>query len=331
MSGTWHGDERSVTSSGLDNRAMHLMIPYASALGEAAVQARQTLALPRLAALLGRLAPAAALGEDEYSLHTPLELALADQWGWQAAPGSLPTAAALAADDGIAVGTQAWALLTPLHLSVSSDQVSAYAPQALQLEEAESRAFFDKLAWLFPEHEGWRMAWGAPTRWYVAHDSLDALPAASLERVINRNVDPWMPEPRRLRTLQNELQMLLHREPLNEAREARGALTLNSAWISGCGRAQPRAATPALQIDTRLREPLLNEDWASWCEAWAALDAGPVAALLARGQAGEDVRLTLCGERLAQSFRPRVRSGLGKLWQKLAPPKGDVAATLEAL
>ncbi|WP_349743406.1 hypothetical protein [Roseateles cavernae] len=309
---------------------MHLMIPHASALGEAGRHAAQTLALPRLAALLGRLAPDSSLGSDEYSPHTPLELALAAHWGWTDAP-ALPFAAAQAADDGIAVEAKAWALLTPLHLSVGSDQITAFNPQALKLDEAESRAFFESLAWLFPADEGWTLAWGAPTRWYVAHESLADLQSASLERVINRNVDPWMPEARRLRSLQNELQMLLHRHALNEAREARGALMLNSVWISGCGRARPRAPQPDLLIDARLREPLINEDWAAWAEAWAQLDAGPVLELLQRAEAGQPVGLTLCGERFARRYRPQARSGLGQLWHRFAAPKGDVLATLEAL
>jgi hypothetical protein len=319
---------------GLDNRAMHLMIPYASTLGEAGSQAAHTLVLPKLADLLGLLQTQAPLGSDEYSLNTPLEQALAAQWGWQAP--HFPFAAAQAADDGIAVGQQqAWALLTPLHLSVGSDQITAYNPEALGLDEAESRAFFESLAWLFPADEGWTMAWGAPTRWYVAHESLADLPhaaTASLERVINRSVDPWMPEPRRLRSLQNELQMVLHRHALNEAREARGALLLNSVWISGCGRAQPRPPTPGLQIDLRLRDPLLNEDWPAWREAWAALDAGPVNDLLIRARAGEAVALTLSGERRAQPYGPRSPGGLvSQLWHRLAPSKGDVVSVLEAL
>jgi hypothetical protein len=308
---------------------MHLMIPHASALGEAGAHATQTLALPRLAVLLGRLDNDSTAGSDEYSPHTPLEQALAAQWGWTGA--LLPFAAAQAADDGIAVGQQAWALLTPLHLSVGSDQVTAFNPQALKLDEAESRAFFDSLHGLFPADEGWTLAWGAPTRWYVAHDSLADLQGASLERVINRNLDPWMPEARRLRSLQNELQMLLHRHALNEAREARGELALNSVWISGCGRAQPRPPRPDLVIDSRLREPLINEDWAAWAEAWAQLDAGPLQQLLQRAEAGQPVELTLSGERLARHYRPKLRSGLSQLWHKLAAPKGDVNAVLESL
>lgn len=310
---------------------MHLMISHASALGEAAVHAARELALPRLSALLGLLAPEARLGGDEFGLHSPLELALADAWGWPAEAGPLPTAAAQAEDDGIAVGAHCWALLTPLHLAVGSDQVTALHPRALALEAAESRAYFDSLAWLFPAEEGWQRAFGGAERWYVAHDSLAGLASASLERVINRNVDPWMPEPRRLRSLQNELQMALHRHPLNEAREARGLPVLNSVWLSGCGIARPRSAVPALRLETALREPLLDEDWAAWREAWMALDAGPLAELLERARAGEPVALTLSGERHAQRYRARRQTGLARLWSRLAAPRGDVAAALEAL
>ncbi|QPF72976.1 hypothetical protein G8A07_08575 [Roseateles sp. DAIF2] len=310
---------------------MHLMISHASTLGEACAQAQQTLALPRLAALLGLLAPAGQQGSDEYALQTPQEQAQAALWGWPAESAALPLAAAQAEADGIATEGRCWALLSPLHMSVGSDQVTALNPDALALDEAESRDFFESLAWLFPADEGWHRAWGAPTRWYVAHEDLAGLACASLERVINRNVDPWMPEARRLRTLQNELQMALHRHPLGEAREARGALALNSVWISGAGRALPRAVTPELRLDERLREPLLAEDWTAWAEAWVALDAGPVAELLARAQAGEDVGLTLCGERLARRYRPRPAGGLTRLWQRIAAPRADVHKTLESL
>lgn len=311
---------------------MHLMIPHASALGEAAAQALQSLALPRLAELLGRLTPVAQLGSDEYAPQLPHELALARLWGWPEQP-SPPLAAAQARADGVAVGDEAWALLSPLHMSVSTDQVTALDPAALALDEAESRAFFEALAWLFPAEEGWQRAWGAPGRWYVAHADLAGLAAASLDRVINRNVDPWMPEPRRLRTLQNELQMALHGLPLNQAREARGALVLNSVWISGCGQALPQTSPPALRLDERLREPLLAQDWAAWVEAWAALDAGPVAEALERVRAGQPLRLTLAGERLAREFAPRPPArGLGGLWERLTGPRPvAVQPLLEAL
>jgi hypothetical protein len=171
----------------------------------------------------------------------------------------------------------------------------------------------------------------APTQWLIAHPSLAGLASASKDRVVLRSVDTWMHEARRLRTLQNEFQMLLHRNPLNEAREARGALMLNSVWISGCGLASGGALPADLQIDESLREPLLAGDWAAWAEAWRALDAGPVKALLTRARASEPVLLTLSGERFAQTWALPPRGGLLRLWQGLVPPRADVAKLLEAL
>ena len=101
--------------------------------------------------------------------------------------------------------------------------------------------------------------------------------------------------------------MQLYPHPVNEAREERGALPVNSFWLSGCGRQQPSNDT-VVQVEAALRAPLLAEDWAAWAEAWRALDRGVVAALLTRAQRGEEATLTLCGERSAQRFENLPRS-----------------------
>ncbi len=44
-----------------------------------------------------------------------------------------------------------------------------------------------------------------------------------------------------------------------------------------------------------LRQAALQSDWAGWQAAWAALDAGEIAALLATALRAEPVTLTLCG------------------------------------
>lgn len=308
---------------------MHLMIPHASAIGEACAHTLGELALPQLSRLLGLLkATGQPLGSDEYSLNTPAELALAALRG--ADSGPVPTAAWLARQQGLD-GDAAWALLTPLHLSVGSDQITALAPEALALGAEESRAVFDSLAELWPQNEGWQAHWLSPGQWLIAHPSLTGLASASLDRVVLRNVDTWMPEARRLRTLQNEVQMLLHRHPLNAGREARGALVLNSVWISGCGVASGGELPADLQIIDTLREPLLAGDWAAWAEAWQALDAGPIAALLKHAQAGAPLRLTLCGERFAQTYELPERGSLRQLWQRLLPARAHAARLLEAL
>jgi hypothetical protein len=313
---------------------MHLLIPFASALSEAAPHVLRDLALPHLTKLLALLTPTTRDDGDTFALSPPHERALAAAAGWQGADGCLPFAAQAAALDGIEVRDLAWGLITPSHWHVGRDHVTLADPAALALTEVESRAAFEAVRDLF-QSEGFGFAWGAPSRWYVADESLVDLPTASVDRVIGRNVELWMrasaardASARLVRRLQSELQMLLYTHPLNDEREARAALTLNSFWLSGCGRLQAAAGEPVHVADA-LRAPLLAEDWASWAEAWRALDAGDVAECLAAARAGRAVTLTLCGERNAHRFETAPRT----LWQRLGSrwSAPEAHAVLEAL
>ena len=298
---------------------MHLLIPFASALSAEASQVLPTLALPNLARLLARLTPAARDDADEYTMSPPHERALAAAWGWHGADGALPFAARAAAADGIDLGDRAWGLVTPAHWHVGREHISMADPEALTLDEAESRALFEVVRELF-ETDGYDFAWGAPHRWYAAHPGFADLPCASLDRVIGRNVDFWLgtagaarPQAGPVRRLQSEVQLLLYPHPINEAREARGELALNSFWLSGCGASQA-IAPAAIEVDSTLRRPLLDGDAAAWAAAWAALDAGRIARLLREiDTAQAPFMLTLCGERNWQRYERAPRS----LWQRL--------------
>ncbi|MEO6409887.1 MAG: hypothetical protein ABIO45_14190 [Burkholderiaceae bacterium] len=315
---------------------MHLLIPFASAASEAAeasTHVLRDLALPQLARLTARLAAAPRDSGESDSLTPPHERALAAAWGWRGGDGCFPFAAQAAQSDGIDVGTRAWGLLTPAHWLLGRDHVLLADPDALDLDEAESRALFEAVHPLF-ESEGFTLTWGAPQRWYAAHEILTDLPCASLDRVIGRRIETWLAESRGhassrlMRRLQSEVQMMLYPHPVNEAREARGVPTVNSFWLSGCGRHQPADAA-AVQVERSLRAPLLAQDWAAWADAWRALDAGPIAALLRRAQAGEPVVLTLCGERHAQRFESARRSFFERATQRWSAPAPD--RVLEAL
>ena len=297
---------------------MHALIPFASASSEVAAHVLRDLSLPVLTRLLQRLAPTQRDDGDEFTLSPPHERALARAWGWPQADGALPFAAKAAIEDGIAVGDVAWGLLTPAHWVAGRDHVTMVAPEALALDANDSRALFEAVRPLF-ESEGFVTAWGAPTRWYVAHPSLEGLPCASLDRVVGRSIDTWLPKTdqgRLLRRLQSEVQLTLHTHPINEAREAREAPVVNSFWISGCGVSRPTAM--GVQCMGALRVPLLSLDWSGWAEAWRELDAGPMRALLQCAEAGQSVALTLCGERSSQGFESQSHSILQRLarrWQ----------------
>ncbi len=314
---------------------MHLLVPFAAPLAEAGRAALPGLALPNLRALLARSGPPERDDGDEFSLTPPHERALARALGWAGGDGALPWAAWWAAADGVGdVGRAdlAWGLLSPVHWHVGTDQVSLVDPAALRLDEAGSRALFDAVHELFAS-EGFVMVWGAPTRWYLAHESLAGLRCASLDRVIGRNVDRWLtattaadPALRRMRRLHSEVQMLLHTHPINEQREAAGLLPVNSFWLSGCGLAQP-VTGKAPQVDDRLRGPALADDWAAWTRALETLDAGPIAELRRAAEAGQALRLTLCGERSSASVVP---GGPWQRWRSMFARR-EPAALLETL
>jgi hypothetical protein len=304
---------------------------------DAGRQALGQLALPHLATLLAAAPPPGPADRDEadeLSFSPPHERVLARAVGLSGDDGRLPWAAWQAARDGVdldaAAAPTAWGLLTPAHWHLGTDQLTMRDPDELGLDAPASRALLDAVRDLF-DSEGFTLVWGAPLRWYLGHPSLARLRTASPDRVIGRNVDPWLtpgPEGRLLRRLQNEVQMRLHGHPINAAREAAGALPVNSFWLSGCGIAQPSGWPPGLQVDDRLRRAALAGDWAAWAAAWQALDAGPLGELC-HAMRAEDAALTLCGERAAVTLHP----GRAPLWRRVSARlrPASPAALLETL
>jgi len=290
---------------------MQLIVPFAGVLSEAGRHAAQSLSLPHLEQLLARSQVGEALGGDERSFSAPHELAVARALGWPVVDGRQPWAALAAQRDGLDLGARAVGQLTPVHLQVGTEQVTLTDPDALALDAGDARALFDDLRQLFGE-TGFVLHWGDVQRWYVEHPSLAELATASLDRVIGRNVDPWLPDARHVRAWQrllSEAQMLLHAHPVNSQREDSGLDAVNSLWLSGCG--VLATAIPAMPpIDDRLRGPALHEDWGAWADAWHALDNGPIAGLL---DAGPGATLTLAGERRALGYTRAA----GSTWQRL--------------
>ena len=330
----------------------HWLIPFASSLSEPCQHALPHLdaegRLPNLRALVSRLGVVARSEGDEYALSMPHERVLAAELGWAVGPdtdGRLPWAHWWAAQDGLQLDTSAdtpsaWALLSPGHWLMGREHLTLLDPNALGLDAATSQALLEALRPLF-EEDGWQLRWGAPTRWYASHPLLEGLPTASLDRVVGRNPDLWLSADtanntanntssktssdatRALRRLQAEVQMSLYQHPLNDRREAEGQDTVNSFWVSGCGRLTGgglpnRPDMPdlpvwpaGLTLCDGLRAGLLSDDMPVWVDAWQQLDATVLAALVQRLDAGQPLRLTLCGERHAVTLGTGTADGGG--------------------
>ena len=296
---------------------MHVLIPYALSEDEAARPALQGLALPKLQALLQAMAPQTLLQLPE---HSPTSANEQLQAGARGLDPQAPAWAALRAHvlQLPGAGKQAWGYLTPAHWEIGQARVSLRDPQELDLHEDEARALLAAMAPFFQE-DGLSLHFDTPQRWLVSGEPLRDVVGAAPERVIGRDVAAWLPASPLLRRLQNEMQMLLYTHAVSEARTERGALAVNSFWLSGCGAlAAMPATTQELTVLDALTLPAVRGDWAAWARAWLTLDA-QLAPLQAALDAGQNVTLTLCSELVARRYTPAPRSAWLRLVQRFKP------------
>lgn len=311
----------------------HLLIPFASCQGPECRQALAGLALPRLERLLAQLAPGATDAGEATGLSMPHERVLARACGLPATDGRIPWAAWELQQAGRDPGGEAWAHITPCHWHAAADHVAMSDPRELQLDEAASRELQAVVQPFFQE-DGIHLEYAAPTLWLARGEAFRELPTASLDRVIGRAVDSWLPRVAAagpLRRLQQEVQMLLYTNQVNEDRAARGLPPVSSFWVSGTG-TLPASASPrpaGLLVADALREPALAGDWAAWQRAWQQLDETECARLLEAAGRGETVTLTLCGDRSAQSWSGSSGGLLRRLGGLFAAKQAHTA--LEAL
>ena len=290
-----------------------MLIPFAGRLAPACQAALTSLRLPHLDSLLGRLTLMHDDTQAETTLSPPHERALSRALGLAAADGCIAWAAREAQGTGLsrAGSGEAWGWLTLCHWQVAIDQVVLDDPAELVIDAAESHTLLEAARPFFQEDGIAIRPSRVPGRWLARHEMFRALPTAAVDRAAGGTISDWVPLSdafKPVRKLQNEMQMLLYTQRVNDERSARGVQPINSFWLSGTGALT--ATTPetvAPQVLDTLRLHALRDDAAAWVAAWHALDAGPLAQLLADYTAGADITLTLCGERCAQRFGVQPR------------------------
>ena len=138
-----------------------------------------------------------------------------------------------AAYDGLEEGC--WLRADPVHLRLQREQVVLLPEVLISAAEAEA------LCVSLNEHfagEGLTFCAPDPQRWYVRVNQTPDMSTVPMSLAAGRNIHgnlPAGPESGRWHQLFNEIQMLLFAHPLNEAREVRGELPVNSVWFWGNG------------------------------------------------------------------------------------------------
>ncbi|CAN7294287.1 hypothetical protein LJR289_001421 [Pseudoduganella sp. LjRoot289] len=143
-----------------------------------------------------------------------------------------------------------WFIVQPVHLQLTRTHMVLADPRDLRLGEADARALFELVQPYFDE-VGKPLLYATPDMWFVRADDWSELRTASPDAAAGDNLADWMPEgaaKREFRKLQNEVQMLWHEHPINEARQQRGLSPVNSFWLwagAPAGAAVPGAAHAA--------------------------------------------------------------------------------------
>ncbi|MBK8336923.1 MAG: hypothetical protein IPL03_10140 [Sterolibacteriaceae bacterium] len=187
------------------------------------------LALPALETLLGRgvatTLPPATLDETLAGL-------------WDLPPDSAPYAALRVAGSGGGGegGDACWMCADPVHLRFARESLVLTDRHELDLALGEARELVDALNGAFADVGEFTIA--TPGEWNLRLNSAPQLVTHSVAQVLGRSIEPFLPggpDGAQWRRIINEMQMLLHAHPVNQAREAQGRLAINSVWPWGAG------------------------------------------------------------------------------------------------
>ncbi|MCZ7563878.1 MAG: regulator [Burkholderiales bacterium] len=173
-----------------------------------------------------------------------LEVWLLERFGVGAA-GDCPAAPYSLLAEGADPEAHWWLRADPVHVEVNRDSLWIADATLFELVHAEAESLVAALdAHFAPEV---RFLAAQPGRWYVRTARPGALATTPVAEARGRPADEHLPrgaDAARWNALLNEAQMLLHAHPVNEAREARGAPTVNSVWLWGAGRYTAPARVP---------------------------------------------------------------------------------------
>ncbi|HZE60876.1 MAG TPA: hypothetical protein VE085_09985 [Burkholderiales bacterium] len=129
-------------------------------------------------------------------------------------------------------GERFWVRADPVHLRLMRDRLVLVPAAALRIQRNEAEALCDALNRHFSAQLDFQAI--DPQRWVASTPEEFALEAKPPLELAGRDVAAALPTT--TSKLLNEAQMVLHANPVNEARESRGEPPVNSVWLWGAGR-----------------------------------------------------------------------------------------------
>ncbi|HEX5364461.1 MAG TPA: hypothetical protein VFW59_09335 [Gallionella sp.] len=246
-------------------KSVHLVIPDLFLPADIAAEASAGLMLPALERMLAR-----GVSADAEDIGGGLEEALC---GLFAPSAGTPIAAVSAAFDGLEAGH--WLRADPAYMQLHRTQL--VMQPAGRVTAGEAAQFCAALNEHFAG-QGLEFVAPHPQRWYVRLPAMPDIRTVPLSQASGRDVRGLLPEGEegpRWQQLFNEMQMLLFAHPLNELREARGEMPVNSVWLWGNGVAaiQTPCRYACVSSDEELAgmfAAAAGASFSGWTERWRA-------------------------------------------------------------
>lgn len=150
--------------------------------------------------------------------------------------------------DGVQPGAAYWLRADPVHIRLQRDQMILQAGVTPTADESVSLC-----ASLNEHYSGEEIRFVAPypQRWYVQLSSVPDMRTRPLAQVVGRDVQANLPEggdALHWHAIFNEIQMLFFSHAVNQVREERGELAINSLWLWGGGVATGNLLRPYARI-----------------------------------------------------------------------------------
>jgi hypothetical protein len=149
---------------------------------------------------------------------------------------ALPAGALTCLAGGGDPGARFWLRADPVHLQLMREGLRLVPGEAFALSQEEAAALAEALKSHFAG--AFELQVVQTGRWCLGAERGAPLAASSPLEAAGKDVDASLPagsEAARWHAFLNESQMLLHTQPVNEARESRGEPPVNSLWLWGAG------------------------------------------------------------------------------------------------
>lgn len=220
---------------------IHLLIPALFCNRATQPAMHHGLSLPALESLLAKSSQTQQMsqGMEAWLCHN---FGVTKQRNWPIAPILLQ-----AENTGqVSAGKDYWLRADPVHLRIEQNHILLADSQMFKISVKESNHLADRINQHF-EKDKLVFLPLSPDRWYVRIKKAPDLQLHTLSQIAGTNINNFLPSGEDSAIWHNrfnEIQMLLHEDPINQARQDRGELAINSLWFWGGGKMPQSTASP---------------------------------------------------------------------------------------